>query len=196
MSSVLVMFAPFLLAGEPARTVEKPTLDKTGMVAVFGGDCRVKWTRSELLLDIDPNPPGTGGPGKARTRLVLTPYTAKRLAVALSTTLQRHEAEFGTVEMAETKGRTILPTLDPKAAVVYANWCRVTATPEELFLDFALNDNPFGATAKSLLLDRRVILTHARGKALTADLTKALQTFESEVGAIELDVRKRMKQKE
>ena len=33
---------------------------------------------------------------------------------------------------------------DSKANVAYANFCRVTGTPEELILDFGLNPQPFG----------------------------------------------------
>jgi len=195
MPSAFLLVVPLLLGAEPARTAAETKLDKTRMVSVFGGDCRVKWTRSELLLDIDPNPPGTAGPMRARTRLILTPFTAKRLAAAMATTLQRHEDLFGTVEVPEKKGQNVEGMLDSNLAVVYSNFCRVTATPEEVIVDFAQNDDPFGAAARTLTIDRRIILTPAGGKALLTDLAKALTAYEAEVGAIELDVRKRAKKK-
>ena len=34
--------------------------------------------------------------------------------------------------------------LDPAARPIYSNFCRVTGTPEEVALDFALNLNAFG----------------------------------------------------
>ena len=33
---------------------------------------------------------------------------------------------------------------DSKAMALYANFCRVTGTPEELIIDFGLNPQPFG----------------------------------------------------
>jgi hypothetical protein len=195
MSGVLVLFASLAIAADPARNAEETTLDKRQMVSVFAGDWRVKWTRSEVLLDIDPNPPGTAGAMKARTRLVLTPFTAKRLAGALATTYLRHEDTFGAVEVPPTKEVKDEGKLDPNLAVVYSNFCRVIATPEEVFLDFGLNDNPFDAAPKSLPVERRVILTLAPCKVLLRDLAAALASYESKFGHIELDVRKRAKQK-
>jgi hypothetical protein len=195
MTSFIVLLAPFLLAAEPVPKTAETTLDKKALVTVFGGDCRVKWTRSEFLLDVDPNPPGTAGPMKARLRLVLTPFTAKRLRTALSTTIQRHEAMFGVVEAPKSKEPQNEGTLDPGLAVVYVNFCRVTATPEEVFLDFGLSENPFAAGPKVITLERRVILTHLRGKKMLTKLARTLSSYEAEVGVIELDVRKRVKQR-
>jgi hypothetical protein len=195
MDKVIVLLAPLLTAPPGATAEEKITLDRKGQVAVYAGDWRLKWTRAEFLLDIDPNPPGTAGPMKARTRLVLSPFTAKRLQVALKITLERHEAAFGTVDLPPAKGPRDEPTLDPGLVVVYANFCRVTATPEEMFLDFGLSENPFAPGPKTITLTRTVILPPLGGKRLLAELTRAVAGYEAEHGVIELDVRKRAKQK-
>ena len=194
MTSMMVLLVPLLTAAEPPKADDTITIDKKGHVAFFGGDWRVMRTRAEVLLDIDPNPQGTAGPMKARTRLILNPFTAKRLQGALQMTNQRHEAVFGAVEVPKEKLPKDQGTIDPGLAVVYANFCRVTATPEEVFLDFALNEDPFGAGPKVITIERRVIFTPLGGKMLLADLTKVLAGYESEFGVIELDVRKRVKQ--
>jgi hypothetical protein len=203
MTSTFVLLAPFLAVAQPApKGDDAITLDKKGQIAVFGGDCRVKRTRAEILLDIDPNPPGTAGPMKARTRLILTPFTAKRLQVALEMTVQRHETKFGLVEVPKAKqpkdeGKPEHKdegTLDPGLAVAYANFVRVTATPEEMFLDFGVNEDPFGAGPKVVTLERRVILTPLGSKMLLGELTRAVTGYETDFGVIELDVRKRVKQ--
>jgi hypothetical protein len=194
MTCMLVLLAPLLMAAEPApKADETTTLDRKGQVKIFGGNCRVKRTRSEMLLDIDPNPPGTAGPMKARTRLILTPFTAKRLQAALQTTMQRHEAVFGAVEVPEAKQPKDEGTLDPGSAVVYANFCRVTATAEEVLLDFGLDENLFGAGPKVIAIEQKVILTHVGSKVLLAEFTKVVAGYEAEFGLIELDVRKRAK---
>lgn len=194
MTNMLVLLAPLMMAAEPApKSDATTTYDKKGQVSTFGGDCRVKRTRTEMLLDIDPNPPGTAGPMKARTRLILNPFTAKRLQAALQTTIQRHEAVFGAVEVPQAKQPKDEGTLDPGAAIIYANFCRVTATPEEVFLDFGLNEDPFGEGPRVITMERRVILTPLGCKVLLAEFTKVIAGYEAEFGVIELDVRKRVK---
>jgi hypothetical protein len=38
---------------------------------------------------------------------------------------------------------------DSKVSPLYANFCRVTGTPEELIIDFGLNPQPFGTPTRS-----------------------------------------------
>jgi hypothetical protein len=192
---MLVLLAPMLALSGPAPKAAGITLDKTKQVMVFGGDCRVRLTRAEVLLDIDPNPPGTAGPMKARTRLILTPFTAKRLQGALQTVLQRHEAAFGVVEVPKAKPPKEEGTVGPDLAVVYANFCRVNMTPEEVFLDFGLDENLYGEGPKVVISQRKVVLTPPRSKVLLAELAKALKAYEAEHGAIELDLSKRAKKR-
>lgn len=194
MTHMLVLLAPVLIFAEPVPKANETTLDKKEQVAVFGGDCRVKRTRAEVLLDIDPNPPGTAGQMKVRTRLILTPFTAKRVQGALQRTMQRYEATYGIVEVPKTKQPKEKDILGPDLEVIYANYCRVTATAEEIFLDFGLNENPFVEKPK-VTWERKVILTPLGSKVLVAGLTKALTDYEAEHGVIELDVQKRPKKK-
>jgi hypothetical protein len=191
---VLALLLPFLTAAPLAKADDKISFDKKGRIAVYGGNCQVKRTDTEFLLDIDPNPPGTAGPTKVRTRLILNPFTAKRLLVALQTTMQRHEATFGTVKVPAVKPLKEEAALDPSLMVVYSNFCRISSTAEEVFLDFGVNENPFAEGPTVVTVDRVVIMTHVRAKMLQAVLAKAVSAYEEEVGVIELDVRKRVKQ--
>ena len=85
---------------------------------------------------------------------------------------------------------------DAHVTANYANFCRVTATPEEVFLDFGLNEDPFGAGPKVITIERRVIVTLLGSKVLLAELSKALAGYEAEHGVIELDVQKRVKKQD
>jgi hypothetical protein len=51
------------------------------------------------------------------------------------------------------------------AAVCYANFCRVTGTPEELILDFGLNAQPFGEPP-SVGVKQRLVVNYFTAKRL------------------------------
>jgi hypothetical protein len=82
--------------------------------------------------------------------------------------------------------------LDDKDALAsYSNFARVTATPEEVILDFALNPNPFRAGKQEIKVSQRLILNFYTAKRLASALVMTLQRHEGTFGAIELDVRRR-----
>src|SRR5262249_18634492 len=139
------------------------------------------------------NPPTPAEPMKPRLRLVLNYFTAKRLLSALQTTLQRHEATFGPVEVLPTKQPDDTGPTDASVPVVYANFCRVSATPEELLLEFGLNPDPFKEGPMTVKMNHLVVMSTSGGKKLSAEMEKALRAYEAEFGPIELDVRKRVK---
>jgi hypothetical protein len=89
-------------------------------------------------------------------------------------------------------GTEIVITNDQEAPAAYANFARVTGTPEELILDFALNPNPFGSGRQELRVSQRLILNHFTAKRLLAALSATLQRHEAAFGSIELDVRRRV----
>lgn len=39
----------------------------------------------------------------------------------------------------------------------YANFCRVTGTPEELIIDFGLNNQPFGENPDPIVISQRLV---------------------------------------
>jgi hypothetical protein len=46
---------------------------------------------------------------------------------------------------------------DTKAVSSYANFCRVTGTPEELIIDFGLNPQPFGTLTHPVTIAQRIV---------------------------------------
>lgn len=81
---------------------------------------------------------------------------------------------------------------DSHVVASYANFCRVTGTPEELILDFGLNPQPFGAQIESLAINQRIIVNFFTAKRMAAALQMALQRHEAAFGVLETDVQKRV----
>jgi hypothetical protein len=82
--------------------------------------------------------------------------------------------------------------LDDKAAyAAYSNFARVTATPEEVIIDFGLNPNPFMAGKQEVQVTQRLIMNFYTAKRLASALGMTLQRHEATFGTIELDVRRR-----
>lgn len=75
----------------------------------------------------------------------------------------------------------------------YANFCRVSSSPEELILDLGLNPQPYAAGAVTVNVNQRIILNHYTAKRLLSALSMALQRHEQAFGVLETDVRKRVK---
>lgn len=82
---------------------------------------------------------------------------------------------------------------DSNVVATYANFCRVSSTPEELILDLGLNPQPYGAGQTTIKLAQRVILNHYTAKRLLSALNMALQRHEQAFGVLETDVRKRVR---
>lgn len=81
---------------------------------------------------------------------------------------------------------------DKGADTGYANFARVTATPEEVIVDFALNPNPFATGRQEIEVHQRLIMNFYTAKRLWSALGMTLQRHENTFGAIELDVRRRV----
>lgn len=76
----------------------------------------------------------------------------------------------------------------------YANFCRVSSSPEELILDLGLNPQPYATGDVTVNVNQRIILNHFTAKRLLSALSMALQRHEQAFGVLETDVRKRVKQ--
>ncbi|MEZ6068142.1 MAG: DUF3467 domain-containing protein [Planctomycetaceae bacterium] len=85
---------------------------------------------------------------------------------------------------------------DSNVSALYANFCRVASTPDEVILDLALNPNPYPAPGTTgtqrIALSQRVILSHVTAKKLAALLAATLQRHEQAFGTVEVDLRKRV----
>lgn len=86
-----------------------------------------------------------------------------------------------------------LPTIvEPDdLAPLYANFYRVSSTPEEVVLDFGLNPQPFGAPQQPVKVSQRLVVNFYTAKRLWAALGIALQRHEQRFGELEVDVNKR-----
>lgn len=82
---------------------------------------------------------------------------------------------------------------DSNANAGYANFCRVSSTPEELILDLGLNPTPYATGKVDVKVTQRIILNHYTAKRLWSALSMALQRHEQAFGVLETDVRKRVK---
>ncbi|MEQ8785663.1 MAG: DUF3467 domain-containing protein [Pirellulaceae bacterium] len=75
----------------------------------------------------------------------------------------------------------------------YANFCRVTGSPEELIVDFALNPQPIGMPTKPIKIDQRIVMNYFTAKRLLAALSMSLQRHEAVFGVLETDIQKRVR---
>jgi hypothetical protein len=73
----------------------------------------------------------------------------------------------------------------------YSNFCRVTATPEEVILDFGLNPEPFKQGRQDVKANQRIVMNFYTAKRLLTALGMTIQRHEGTFGSIELDVRRR-----
>ena len=88
---------------QPSETHAQPIqFDDSKVSATYANFCRVVGTPEELIIDFALNPQPVGIPTSPITvsnRIVTNFYTAKRMLLALQTTIQRHEKMFGSLEI-------------------------------------------------------------------------------------------------
>ncbi|MEN6458166.1 MAG: DUF3467 domain-containing protein [Thermoguttaceae bacterium] len=82
---------------------------------------------------------------------------------------------------------------DSKVMALYANFCRVTGTPEELIIDFGLNPQPFGVPTHPIPVTQRIITNFYTAKRMLHALGLTIQRHEATFGVLETDVQKRVR---
>ena len=82
---------------------------------------------------------------------------------------------------------------DSHVTASYANFCRVTGSPEELIIDFGLNPQPVGIPKNPIGVSQRVIVNYYTAKRLLHALSLSVQRHESVFGVLETDIQKRVK---
>jgi hypothetical protein len=82
---------------------------------------------------------------------------------------------------------------DSRTVALYANFCRVTGTPEELIIDFGLNPQPFGVPTSPIPVTQRIITNFYTAKRMLAALQISIQRHEQVFGVLETDVQKRVR---
>ena len=83
--------------------------------------------------------------------------------------------------------------LDDQALATYANFCRVTGSPEELIVDFGLNPQPIGVPKDPIRVNQRIILNFFTAKRLLAALQMWVARHEAVFGVLETDINKRVR---
>jgi hypothetical protein len=81
---------------------------------------------------------------------------------------------------------------DSDTMCTYANFCRVTGSPEELIVDFALNPQPMGAPTSPIQIKQRTVMNYYTAKRLLAALQMSVQRHEAVFGVLETDITKRV----
>ena len=81
---------------------------------------------------------------------------------------------------------------DKGALSSYANFCRVTGTPEELIIDFGLNSQPFGVPSEAVVITQRIVTNYFTAKRMLHALHLSVQRHEQAFGVLETDVNKRV----
>jgi hypothetical protein len=94
----------------------------------------------------------------------------------------------------EDEQQTSQPILvdDSKALSCYANFCRVTGSPEELIIDFGMNAQPMGTSDKPIDIQQRIVLNFYTAKRLLHALHVSVRRHEEVFGNIETDIQKRV----
>jgi hypothetical protein len=105
-------------------------------------------------------------------------------------------APAGVAAPAADAGQQVQQTLivdDSGVVAGYANFCRVSSTPEELIMDLGLNPNPYAQGEVTVPVGQRIIMNHFTAKRLLSALSMALQRHEQAFGVLETDVRRRVR---
>jgi hypothetical protein len=81
---------------------------------------------------------------------------------------------------------------DTGAISSYANFCRVTGTPEELIVDFGLNPQPVGMPSEPVVITQRIVTNYFTAKRMLHALQLTIQRHEEAFGVLETDIQKRL----
>ena len=81
---------------------------------------------------------------------------------------------------------------DSHLTAMYANFCRVTGTPEELILDFGLNPQPNQNHPEPIAVNQRIVTNYFTAKRILHALTLTLERHEAAFGVRETNVQQRL----
>jgi hypothetical protein len=94
-------------------------IDDAGAPTYYSTTAQIGATAEEIILNFSQGIRPTGQANvatlKIDSRVILSPYAAKRLALALGQTVQRYEQEYGTVEIDPRKRSRTRPAAAPSA---------------------------------------------------------------------------------
>jgi hypothetical protein len=135
--------------------------------------------------------PGRSGQLVARPcRALQTPRGFFREVRPLADSTPKPTAPVPEQQQGMTQPEIIL--IEQGANSAYSNFARVTATHEEVIIDFCLNPNPFHQGRQEINVSQRLIMNFYTAKRLLSALAMTLQRHEQTFGPIELDIRRRV----
>lgn len=108
----------------------------------------------------------------------------------MSTEVENTESSEGVRQQAQP---VQVQVKDEDAIACYANFCRVTGSPEELIVDFGLNPQPVGIPKDPIVVKQRIIMNFFTAKRLLAALQMSVQRHEAVFGVLETDIQKRLR---
>ena len=88
--------------------------------------------------------------------------------------------------------RQTIEVRDANVVSSYANFCRVTGTPEELIIDFGLNSQPVGIPTEPVVVSQRIVTNFYTAKRLLHALQLTLARHEQAFGVLETDIQRRL----
>ena len=94
---------------------------------------------------------------------------------------------------AQQPAQQMLRVDDSHIIACYANFCRVTGTPEELSIDFGFNPQPIGVPQEAIKVQQRIIVNFFTAKRLLQALVLSVQRHEQVFGVLETDIQKRLR---
>ena len=168
-------------------------VDQTGAQSIFVNATEVAPADRHVVFDFGLKPlPGDGGPTEPTTsvRIYLNYYTAKRMQMALLMTIERHVDVFGPIGQDEPAKMQAPPQVALRPN--YANFVRITGTPEELVIEMGLNPMPVGVPTEPIPVSVIVIMDFQTGNTLLRQVGSVLDQYETEHGPIETDVQERV----
>lgn len=82
---------------------------------------------------------------------------------------------------------------DANAVADYANFCRISGTPEELLIDFGLNPQPVGTPTEPIVVTQRIVTSWHTAKRLLSALKMSVDRHENVFGVLETDIQRRIR---
>lgn len=105
---------------------------------------------------------------------------------------QNHQMPAADANHAAQPAQPQIQVDDSKVVAMYANFCRVMGTPEELIIDFGLNPQPFGIPSEPIALTQRIVTNLYTAKRMLHALAMTVQRHEATFGVLETDIQKRV----
>ena len=82
---------------------------------------------------------------------------------------------------------------DADVVADYANFCRISGTPEELLIDFGLNPQAVGTPTEPIVVTQRIVTSWHTAKRLLSALKMSVDRHENVFGVLETDIQQRIR---